>query len=142
MYIEIEKIDAAVPLPKKTHDDDAAYDLYAAESADIQPFEVRKIKTGLKIKIPKGHVGIIKDRSSVGANTGLLTKAGVIDAGYRGEWQIVMVNISTRSEHIEKYSRIAQFLVIPIASPEIMEVKNIEQDSRRGEKSFGSSGMK
>lgn len=140
MKMEIEKIDPQVPVPKMAYEDDAAFDLYAAQDVTLAPGERKQVPTGLKIAIPRGYVGLIRDRSSVAWKQGLTTLAGVIDSGYRSEWLIVMLNTSQETAHIAKYTRIAQFLVLPVAKPEIQVVERVEVSSR-GEGGFGSSGQ-
>ena len=140
MKMEIEKIHPDVPVPKMAYDDDAAFDLYAAEDVEFAPGQRRQVPTGLKIAIPRGYVGLIRDRSSVAWKQGLTTLAGVIDSGYRGEWLVVLLNTSRETVRIAKHTRIAQFLVLPVAQPEIQVVEKVGESSR-GEGGFGSSGQ-
>lgn len=138
--MEIEKLRADVPVPKMAYEDDAAYDLYAAEDVVFAPGERRQVPTGLKIAIPRGYAGLIRDRSSVAWKQGLTTLAGVIDSGYRGEWLVVLLNTSRETVRVAKHTRVAQFLVLPVAQPEIQVVEKVTE-SVRGEGGFGSSGQ-
>lgn len=139
--IQVSRIDKHVPLPKKAYAEDAAYDLYATREVTLKPLETGFVPTGIKIALPDNHVGIIKDRSGIASKTPLQVKAGVIDSGFRGEWKIIMTNVGKNSYTIEKYTRIAQFLVVPIAVADIIEVEELEKQVERGEKAFGSSGI-
>ncbi len=127
-------------MPGFAYEHDAAFDLRAANSEIIKQGEKKIIKTGLSMAIPKGHVGLIWDRSGLAAKYSLHTLAGVIDSGYRGEVGVVMVNLGNEEFKIEKNMRIAQMLIQPIAHPEIKEVEDLDE-SERGEGGFGSSGL-
>jgi dUTP pyrophosphatase len=104
----------------------------------MAPGEGKMIKTGIALAIPQGFVGLVADRSSL-AKRGLKTAGGVIDAGYRGEIHIVMWNVSKEVFELKKGERLAQLMVIPIATPAVVEVDLLD-DTARGAKGFGSSG--
>ena len=125
-------------LPTRTHDDDAGLDLYNLEDFRLEAGEGRAVKTGIALAIPQGYVGLVADRSSLGKR-GLKTAGGIIDAGYRGEIHIVLWNISRELFELKRGERLAQLLVIPIATPVIEEVSSLEETAR-GVKGFGSSG--
>ena len=125
-------------LPTRTHDDDAGLDLYNLEDFHLEPGEGRTVKTGIALALPKGYVGLVADRSSLGKR-GLKTAGGVIDAGSRGEIHIVLWNISGEVFELKRGERLAQLLVIPIATPAVEEVDSLD-DTARGVKGFGSSG--
>ncbi len=97
------------------------------------------IKTGIKIMIPEGHWGNIRDRSGLAFNHGLHVMAGVVDENYRGEVGVVIVNLSKEPYEIKKNERIAQMVVCPCESAEISYEEELG-DSNRGENGFGSSG--
>jgi dUTP pyrophosphatase len=125
-------------LPTRTHADDAGLDLYNLEDFSLEPGEGRAIKTGIALAIPKGFVGLVADRSSLGKR-GLKTAGGVIDAGYRGEIHIVLWNISGAVFELKRGERLAQLLLIPVATPAVQEVTSLDETAR-GAKGFGSSG--
>jgi dUTP pyrophosphatase len=141
MNISIERV-SDVNLPKIMHEDDAGFDLPSAEDRIIKAGEKAIIKTGLKMAIPKGYVGLIWDRSGLAAKHSVTTLAGVIDSGYRGEIGIVLINHSDKEFQIEKNMRIAQMLIQKKYQPSFVEVENIDSDTERGSGSFGSSGNK
>ncbi|AZA08724.1 dUTP diphosphatase [Corynebacterium pseudopelargi] len=124
---------------RKAHADDAAYDLHnTGKITTIPPHHTTKIPTGIHAAIPQGHVGIIKDRSSIGAK-GLAVRGGVIDPGYTGEIIVLIQNNSPRSQVIQPGDRVAQLLVIPTSPVTPVEVK-VLQDTQRGDGGFGSTG--
>ena len=112
----------------------------AAHDHVLKPHDHSVIKTGLKVAIPEGHVGLIWDRSGLAAKNALTTMAGVIDSDYRGEIGVVMINLGKEEFKIEKGMRIAQMLVQPILRLPIEEVDTLEE-TKRGESGFGSTGL-
>ena len=139
MKIKISKTDPEVKTPNYANPGDAGMDFYAAESAVIKPNERKTVKTGVKMAIPAGYVGLLWDKSGLASKKGIKTMAGVIDAGYRGEVGIVLHNLGNEDFIVEKNTKIAQMLIQPIHSPEIEEV-NVLDDTERGEGGFGSTG--
>ncbi|MBI1969235.1 dUTP diphosphatase [Candidatus Woesearchaeota archaeon] len=126
-------------LPCYAHQGDAGLDLYAASDLTIPPQETVLVPTGIKMAIPEGHVGIIKDKSGL-ARESLHTLAGVVDSGYRGEILVVLKNFGDKVYNIRKNQKIAQMLVQPIARVEIVESKELPE-TIRGERGFGSTGL-
>jgi dUTP pyrophosphatase len=130
--INIRRVSVDATLPTRAHPDDAGLDLYNLEDFKLTPGEGKMIKTGIALAVPRGFVGLVADRSS-------LAKRGVIDAGYRGEIHIVMWNVSKEVFELKKNERLAQLLIIPIATPAVVEVQTLDETAR-GAKGFGSSG--
>lgn len=119
---------------------DAGFDLRAAEDTLIPSGAQDIVPTGLKIAVPDGYVGIVKDRSSM-ASKRIYTHAGVIDAGYRGEVRIVLSNHSERSFQIQAGDKIAQLVIVPCETA--AEEAASEEDlgsTERGHGGFGSTG--
>ncbi|NTW29684.1 MAG: dUTP diphosphatase [Candidatus Moranbacteria bacterium] len=139
MNIEVKKLDPRAKLPVRAHEGDAGLDLCALEGAVIGAGERGVVGTGIAIAVPPGHVGLIMDRSGLAAKQGITNLGGVIDAGYRGEWKVIMLNTSDKPYDVAAGERIAQILVIPIALPEVCEVSELD-DTIRGEGHFGSTG--
>lgn len=139
LELKIKRLDKSVEMPGYAYEHDAAFDLRSSHSDTIKPGEKKIIKTALQMAIPQGHVGLIWDRSGMAAKHSLHTLAGVIDSGYRGEVGVVIVNLGTEEFNIEKNMRIAQMLIQPVKTPEVVEVDDLEE-SERGEGGFGSSG--
>lgn len=96
-----------------------------------------KIKTGIALEIPDGHVGLICDRSGMGSK-GFKVMGGVIDSIYRGDVTVCLTKVGN-SAKIKAGDKIAQIVILPIANPELVEVEELT-DTARGEKGFGSSG--
>jgi dUTP pyrophosphatase len=133
--------DSAI-LPTRANDGDAGLDLYAAEPASLGPGERASVGTGLAVEIPPGHAGLVLPRSGLAARHGiaLVNAPGLIDAGYRGEVRVLLLN-TDRAEPFEigVGDRIAQLLVTPFAAAEPIEAAELTV-SARGEGGFGSSG--
>ena len=141
MTVKIKKLYADAILPTYAHPDDAGMDLYSHEEVTLNPQQCKSISTGIAMAIPSGYVGLIWDKSGLALNYGLKIMAGVVDAGYRGEIKIVLHNLSEAPYTVEKGAKIAQMLIQPVSLEEIVEVEDLD-DTSRGEKGFGSSGMK
>lgn len=138
--IKVLKIDEDVPLPNYAKSGDAGLDLYSAEEVMLRPRERYGVKTGIKMEIPQGYVGLIWDKSGVALNSGVKTMAGVVDSGYRGEVQAVLINLSDQDFHIKKYSKVAQMLVKKVEQADI-EVVDCLSETDRGDGAFGSTGL-
>ena len=141
MTLKIKKLSPDATLPSYANKDDAGMDLYSNESVLISPHERKNISTGIAMIIPSGYAGLIWDKSGIAAKHGLKTLGGVIDAGYRGEIKIVVHNLSSVPYRVEKGTKIAQMLIQHIEQKDIMEVEELDE-TERGEKGFGSSGLR
>ncbi|PIN80109.1 dUTP diphosphatase [Candidatus Woesearchaeota archaeon CG10_big_fil_rev_8_21_14_0_10_30_7] len=140
MKIRIQRVDKNLELPKFAKESDAAFDLRSSVDLLIKPLEKAIIPSGIKIAIPEKHVGLIWDRSGMAAKHSLTTMGGVLDAGYRGEIQIVMINLGKENFQVTKGMRIAQMLVQPVLNHSIEEVENLDETTR-GETGLGSTGL-
>lgn len=118
-------------------------DLYCSNDEDIiiEPGEMKKINTGLKLEIPQGFFGAVYPRSSTGVKKHLMlaNTVGVIDSDYRGEIMIFMYNYGKSPQAIKKGDRIAQLVIQPYERCELIKVDNLEETDR-GEGGFGSTG--
>jgi dUTP pyrophosphatase len=131
-----------VRLPESAHTGDAGLDLRAAEPAKVAPGERAMIPTGLAVAIPDGHAGLVLPRSGLASKHGLtLANApGLIDAGYRGEVVVAVVNLDRdQSVTIEAGDRIAQLVVVALPDVAPAFVDELPE-SHRGQGGFGSSG--
>jgi dUTP pyrophosphatase len=129
-------------LPGAANPGDAGLDLRAAEPAKVVPGERVMIPTGLAVAIPKGHAGLVLPRSGLASKQGLtLANApGLIDAGYRGELRVLLLNTDrTKSFELKAGERIAQLLVVAHAAAMPVEIDELGE-SGRGDAGFGSSG--
>jgi dUTP pyrophosphatase len=139
--LPVQRLHDGATLPVRAYDGDAGLDLSASERVELGPGERAAVGTGLSVAIPEGHAGFVQPRSGLAARHGItvLNTPGLVDAGYRGELKVVLLN-TDRSERfvVEPGMRIAQLVVVPVALPEPREVSELP-DSERGEKGFGSS---
>lgn len=129
-------------LPARAHDDDAGYDLCAAHAARLDPGERAKVATGIAIELPAGHAGLVLPRSGLAARHGvaLVNAPGLIDAGYRGELHVLLLNTDRYAAFdIAAGDRIAQLVVVSVAAPDVVEVDALAA-TRRGAAGFGSTG--
>jgi dUTP pyrophosphatase len=129
-------------LPTRAHPGDAGLDLYAAEAVRIEPGERRSVGTGVAVALPPGTAGLVLPRSGLAARHGiaLVNAPGTIDAGYRGELRVLLLNTDrTEPFAIAPRDRIAQLLVVRVDLPEPIAVATLG-DSARGHGGFGSSG--
>ena len=140
MLIKFQKILAEAIIPHYAHPGDAGMDIFSAEEAIIKAGERKSIKTGLKMELPEGFVGLVWDKSGLALKNGIKTMAGVIDSCYRGEIGIVLVNLSGQDYKIEKGQKIAQMLIQKIERAEIEEARELSE-TKRGEGRFGSTGL-
>lgn len=136
--IKVLKLDQSATLPTRAHKDDAGMDLYASEDVSYNPGQIIVIPTKIAVDIKPGHVGLVCDRSSMGKK-GFKVAGGVIDAGYRGECNVVLMNLTGNHGCIRKGDKVAQMLIIPISTPNIVEVNALDV-TERNNKGFGSSG--
>lgn len=122
---------------------DAGYDIAADEDATVYPERITKIRTGVKIEIPAGFVGLIADKSGR-ALSGLKTLGGVIDAGFTGEIVVLMTSVTERVYDFDAGDKIAQLLIVPVATPALERVTDVSalSDTVRGAAGFGSTGVR
>jgi dUTP diphosphatase len=133
--------EAARP-PARAHEGDAAFDLFAAEAASLEPGERASVGTGIAVAIPDGWAGLVLPRSGLAARHGITlpNAPGLIDPGYRGEVRVLLLNTDRAHVHdIAVGHRIAQLLLVRFEAPELEEVEALEE-TVRGEGGFGSTG--
>jgi len=139
--LPLKRLHDGATLPTRAYEGDAGLDLSACERVELGPGERAVVGTGLTVAIPDGHAGFVQPRSGLAARHGIavLNSPGLVDAGYRGELRVVLLN-TDRAERfvVEPGMRIAQLVVVPVAFPEPREVSELP-GSERGEKGFGSS---
>lgn len=139
MELRVKRLREDAVLPAFARKGDAGFDLTSCETVELQSGERKIVPTGISIVVPEHHVGFIMDRGGVALNRGLHCMAGIFDSNYRGEWKIVMVNLNKEPVTVEKGTRIAQGLIVPLLPLSITEVLELDE-TERGEKGFGSSG--
>jgi dUTP pyrophosphatase len=141
--LRVKRIRDDAVLPTRAQSGDAGLDLTACETVTIGAGERATIGTGIAVAIPDDHAGLVVPRSGLAMRHGLsiVNAPGVIDTGYRGEVRVILLN--TDREHpftVEPGMRIAQLLVVPARTVEVVEVNELAETSR-GESGFGSSGL-
>ena len=117
----------------------AGADLRTAEEVTLAPGARAAVPTGIRLALPEGHVGLIWPRSGLAVRHGLDTLAGVVDADYRGEVKVVLVNHGAEPVHLEKGERIAQLLVQRVERVDFTRAAALD-GTARGDGGFGSSG--
>ncbi len=138
----IKRLDAGVPLPSYAFGGDAGADLTAAEDVELAPGERALVGTGLAIALPDGYAAFVHPRSGLAAKHGvtLVNAPGTVDAGYRGEIKVTLLN--TDAEHpvsFKRGDRIAQLVIQRVERATFHEVE-VLPESMRGDGGFGSTG--
>ena len=142
MRLQIQRLDPDLPLPAYAQPDDAGLDLLAAQGAELAPGERAAVPTGIAVAIEPGYAGFVQPRSGRALKEGLgvVNAPGLIDAGYRGEIKVILVNLDPREPiKIERGDKIAQLVIQPVVHARLEEVAELP-GSERGEGGFGSTG--
>jgi dUTP pyrophosphatase len=138
----ITRLDPSVPLPGYARHGDAGADLCAAEDVDLAPGERVVVRTGIAIALPEGYAGFVHPRSGLAARHGitLVNAPGTIDAGYRGEIKVILLNTDlAKAVSLRRGDRIAQLVVQRVENVTFREVPALPE-SARGDNGFGSTG--
>ena len=142
MRLEVQRLDPGLPLPAYAHDGDAGLDLYAAETLTLPPGARATVRTGIAVAIPHGNAGFVLPRSGLALRRGLslVNTPGLIDAGYRGEIRVSVINHDREAAvTIARGDRIAQLVIQRIETVDLVEVDKLP-DTSRGTGGFGSTG--
>lgn len=143
MRLRFTRLSEAAVAPARAHGDDAGLDLRAAEPAALAPGGRASVGTGLAVAIPDGCAGLVLPRSGLAAKHGiaLVNAPGLIDAGYRGELRVLLLNTDRAATfRVSPGDRIAQLVIVRHELPEPEEVAELEQTAR-GAGGFGSTGV-
>jgi dUTP pyrophosphatase len=138
----LRRLDPAADIPGPAHRDDAGVDLRAAAEVVLAPGERALVGTGIAIALPAGYVGFVHPRSGLAARAGLsiVNAPGTIDAGYRGEILVCLINLDPRDEIVlRRGDRIAQLVVQRVERVRFVEVAQLP-GSERGTGGHGSTG--
>jgi dUTP pyrophosphatase len=139
--IPVRRLRADAALPSQAYAGDAGFDLAACDRHELGPGERATVPTGLAVAIPEGHGGFVLPRSGLAARNGItiVNAPGLIDSGYRGEVQVVLLNTDAATPFVvEPGMRIAQLVVLPVSGVELVELEELPE-SERGVRGFGSS---
>ncbi|WP_461829521.1 dUTP diphosphatase [Aquifex sp.] len=147
MILKVKRLPHAkhLPLPSYATPLSSGLDLRAAieKPITVKPLERVLIPTGLVLEIPEGYEGQVRPRSGLALKKGLtvLNAPGTIDADYRGEVKVILINLGSEEVVIEPGERIAQLVIAPVQKVEVIEVQELTP-TERGEGGFGSTGTK
>lgn len=139
--VSVKKLTETAQLPTKAHEDDAGFDLYSDADVVVYPETRRLISTGIAVAIPRGYYGRVAPRSGLALKNGIDVLAGVVDAGYRNEVGVILINFDDKPFEIKKGDRIAQLIIEKVDPFKIEEVKEFFTNTHRGMGGFGSSGV-
>jgi dUTP pyrophosphatase len=140
--VSVLRLDPELPLPSYAHPGDAGADLYAREGVTLKPGERRLVPTGIALALPEGYVALVHPRSGLAHRSGLsiVNAPGTIDAGYRGEVQVCLVNLDPATPiELRRGDRIAQLVIQQFETATFVEVDDLP-DSARGAGGYGSTG--
>jgi dUTP pyrophosphatase len=140
--LPVRRLDPGLPLPAYAHPGDAGADLCAAEDVELPPGGRATVGTGVAVAVPEGHAAFVHPRSGLASRHGItvVNAPGTVDAGYRGEVRVVLLNTDQREPFtVRRGDRIAQLVVQPVSRVRFLEVAELPA-SPRGEGGFGSTG--
>lgn len=138
MKIKVKKLNEEAVLPSYAHPGDVGMDLFSLEDYDLKPGERRVFFVGFAFEFENGYAALIKDRSSM-AKAGVHTMGGIFDAGYRGEYNVQLINLGSEIYNVKKGNKIAQLMIFPVIMADLEEANELSESSR-GEGRFGSTG--
>lgn len=141
MDLRFKKLHENAVLPERTHHDDAGLDLCSLQEVTLQPGERKALGTGIAMAIPSGYVGLIWDKSSVPFKYGVKTMGGVVDAQYRGEVKVLMINLSQEPVTFTVGQKLAQMVIQKVELLPVQEVSDLSE-TERGERGFGNHEQK
>ena len=143
MLIKIKKLSDKAIIPQYAHPDDAGMDLFSIDKCSIKPGEIKLIHTGISIQLPKDTEAQIRPRSGLAVKNGVtvLNTPGTIDAGYRGEIGVIIINHGKEVFIVDIGTKIAQMVIKPVLRVNIEEVYEVDE-TERGDGGFGSTGVK
>jgi dUTP pyrophosphatase len=139
--LPIQRLRPDAVIPERAYSGDAGLDLSACERVELGPGERALVGTGLAVAIPEGHAGFVQPRSGLASRHGItiVNTPGLVDSGYRGELRVVLLNTDRENAFVvEPGMRIAQLVVVPVATPDPLEVDELPA-TERGVRGFGSS---
>ncbi|MFH0853148.1 MAG: dUTP diphosphatase [bacterium] len=139
MVIKFKRLRDNLKIPEYAHPGDAGLDLFSLEDYLLQPGERHSFALGFALELPEGYVSLIWDKSGLAQKHGITLIGGVIEYTYRGEYQLIMLNIGDLPFEVHKGDKIGQLLIQPIVTAQIVEVEQLSETAR-GQGGFGSTG--
>jgi len=142
MIVKVKKLTKDAKLPVQALPGDVGFDLFVNEELVLKPGERKLVGTGIKIALPEGYEAQIRPKSGLAINHGLtvLNTPGTVDAGYRGEIKVILINLSNEEFRIKKGQKIAQMVFNKVEIPRLEEVEELDKTARN-ERGFGSTGL-
>jgi dUTP pyrophosphatase len=143
LELKIKLLEDGLPMPRYQHDGDAGLDLPSRIDYRLEPGERARIPTGVAVAIPRGYAGFVMVRSGLAARHGIscVNSPGLIDAGYRGEITVILLNTDRREPFvIHRGDRIAQLVLQKVVEATIVMVDELDATTR-GDGGFGSTGQ-
>lgn len=139
--VAVRRLDPDLPLPAYARPGDAGLDLHAAGPITLQPGARALVGTGIAVAIPDGYAGLVLPRSGLAARRGVtvLNAPGLVDAGYRGEVMVLLVNHDRAPVALVRGERVAQLVIQRVEHADLVEMPSLP-DSERGAGGFGSTG--
>jgi len=137
--IQLKRLHHKAIIPTRAHADDAGLDLYIMDDIVLLPGAISDLEIGWAMKMPDGYWGLVKARSSTFFKRGLIVHEGTIDPGYTGGISIGVYNPSIYSVLLQTGDRIAQLVILPLITPDILIIEKLPA-TLRGDKGFGSTG--
>ncbi|MGA9747870.1 MAG: dUTP diphosphatase [Nocardioides sp.] len=140
--ILVQRLDDEAPLPSYAHPGDAGADLITTVDVRLEPGERAMVPTGIAVALPEGYVALVHPRSGLAARYGIsiVNAPGTVDAGYRGEIQVMLVNLDPRTPvELRRGDRIAQLVIQQVERARFVPVERLPE-SVRGEGGYGSTG--
>jgi len=140
--LPVRRLDPRAVMPSRAHPGDAGLDLVALDPCDLAPGARAAVPTGLAVAVPVGFAGLVVPRSGLARRHGVTVAnaPGLIDAGYRGELVVLLVNLGDAPHRVEPGDRIAQLVLVPVALAEPVVVDDLPPSDGRGDGGFGSTG--
>ena len=142
MQLKIKKLSPTAQLPSYAHPGDAGLDLFALEAQAIAPGEAQLIRTGIALELPPGMEAQVRPRSGLALKHSItvLNSPGTVDAGYRGEVGVVLINHGHETFQVTTGMKIAQMVINAVIQAQVVEVESLS-DSARGAGGYGSTGL-
>lgn len=142
-FLAVDRVVDHALIPARSHPDDAGLDLCAAEAKVIPSGAWGSVRTGVRVDIPAGFVGLVHPRSGLALRHGVtvLNAPGTVDAGYHGEIQVILMNHGPYTFSVDVHDRVAQLIIQQVSLPVPIEGMDFQPATARGVAGFGSTGM-
>lgn len=137
--VKVKKLKENAVVPRYAHEGDAAMDLFSTEDCVVAVGKRVLVSTGIAMELPEGYFASIRGKSGLALKKGICILGGVIEHGYRGEYGVVVLNTGDEDFEIKAGDRVAQVVIVPVATAEVEVVEELSETTR-GEGAWGSTG--